>query len=273
MFRSKALLPALIIGCLAVGIGAGGCSDGGVVSQGDAGIGGAGGAGGAGGVVAPDGGAGGLGVGGVGGAGGAGVGGQPDPGSHGLIVSIRGADRSPAAELPVTTSEGATIEHAALWLSSVVLGTDAKLGGTQFRSLGIDVGTDVELSFPDAAIGLYSLAAVDIGPVDLGATALPAGFQGQVLSARVTGHLASGRAFDISAAQTGSVDLRSATQGDLRPGMQLQMTIEIDVSTWLHGISFESGNDTEPFIAGPESHGDVVDAFSANVLGSLQLKL
>jgi hypothetical protein len=55
--------------------------------------------------------------------------------------------------------------------------------------------------------------------------------------------------------------------------MQLQVTIEIDVSTWLHGISFDSGNSSEPFVAGPEDHGGVVDAFNANVLASLRVKL
>ena len=125
--------------------------------------------------------------------------------------------------------------------------------------------------FPAAAPGLYSLARVDLGPADLGATALPVGFSGQALSARVTGHLASGRAFDISAAQTASADLRPAAPAELLPGMQLPVTIGIDVAGWLSGLSFDSGNASEPFIVGPDGRGDVVDAFSANVVQSLRV--
>jgi hypothetical protein len=243
MSRSKALPIAFAGAWSVVSLGAGGCGGGAVTPPPDAG--------GTGGAPAVD------------------AGGDGDAGQRGLVVAVRGGAGPHLAALPAATSDGITIDTAAVWVARVAIVSDQ--GGstdTERRGLGVDIGSDVDLQFPAAAPGLYSLAQVDVAPADLGSTALPAGFAGQALSARATGHLPSGRAFDISAAQTSSIDLRATTPVDLQPGTALQVTISIDVATWLQGLSWDSGDQSQPFVIGPESHGDLVSLFSDNVIQS-----
>jgi hypothetical protein len=249
MLRSKALPVALAGAWAVVSLGAAGCGGSTAVPPPDAG-----GAGGAGGAPAVD------------------AGDDAEASPRGLVVSVRGVDGQDPAVLPVTTGDGTTIDTAAVWLSRLAIVSDqGSSTDTESLSLGIDIGYDLDLQFPAAAPGLYSLAHVDVAPADVGSTALPAGFGGQALSARVTGHLSSGRAFDISAAQASSVDLRAATPVELQPGTALQVTLSIDVSTWLQGVNWNTGDQTQPLIAGPQSHGDIVTAFSANVIQSFQV--
>lgn len=190
---------------------------------------------------------------------------------RGVVVALRGIDGESAAALPVL-SAGARVETAAVWFKRIEIVSDqGGSGSTQVLSQGFDVGAVTSLSFPDAVPGLYSLARVDIAAADHGSTALPSGFGGNILSARATGHLPSGRAFDISTDQGLSADLRPGSPVELLPGTRLVVTVDMDVSRWLQGLSLDEGGDAAPLVIGPESHGDLVDAFSTNVLASLRV--
>ena len=187
----------------------------------------------------------------------------PDGGAGaGLTVEIRGT-----SSLPVT-SDGASIGTAAIWFQRIEVDGDQGGGSDQTRAegVGVDIGSDVKVTLPSAPPGLYSLIRVTIAQADTGA-GWPEGLAGQQLAARATGTL-SGRTFEIDDDQNGSIDLR-VTPATLAPGGSLTALIQVDVSSWLTGLSLDTSG-TAPIVVNHDSSGDALNAFTTNVTASLR---
>ena len=190
----------------------------------------------------------------------------------GLTVSLRSVSGGAVSGPPIV-SAGATINTAALWIRAISFVSDQGPSDlARLQSLPFDAGTGaVDQALSAAPPGLYSLVRVELGAAD--GAPLPQGFANQSLSLRTTGLLASGRAFTISDADAGSIDLRASPPMELKPGAGLRVAIDVDVSAWLNDLSFDSGDSSEPFVVGPEGDGGFRDDFRANVLASFHVSL
>jgi hypothetical protein len=192
-------------------------------------------------------------------------------GPQGLTVSLH-----TVSPLPFDDGQ-ATITTAALWFSRISFISDqGQSADAELRSLPLDVGAgveghDPEWTLPAAPPGLYSLARVTIGAAD--GTPLPNGFAGQRLSMRMSGTIHPARAFTISDAESGTVDVRAATPMELKAGALLHVIVDVDVSHWLAGQSFDHGDSSEPLVIGPDGDGGFRDDTRARVLGSLGIRL
>ena len=202
------------------------------------------------------------------------AGGGPDSSgeSRGLIVTFHSV-----SPLPFTDGQGTTISTAALWFSRISFISDqgqstaAELRSLPFVAAHGAEGQDPELMLPTAPPGLYSLARVQLASAD--GAPLPKGFAEQPLAIRTTGMIDPHRSFTISDADSGSVDLRAAAPMELKAGSLLHVIIDVDVSQWLTGLSFDHGDSSEPFVVGPDGDGGFRDDFRGNVLRSLAVRL
>jgi len=197
--------------------------------------------------------------------------GGPDAG-QGLVVGVRAVSGDAPAVLPLTVG-GLTIETAAAWIDRIEVASD--WGGSdqpRIEGVGFDAGHDLEVTVPAAPPGLYSVVHIDLAQAG-SAAALPAGFAGQRLSARITGHLASGRAFSVNDQQGSSFDVRAAQPMQLAAGKSLHVILETDVGTWLQNLSLDSGSDSEPLVIGPDGDGGDLDTFRNNLDESFRVVL
>ena len=198
---------------------------------------------------------------------------EPDQtgGGQGLIVSLHAV-----SHLPFDDGR-ATIATAALWFSRIGFISDqGQSTEAELRSLPFDVATggevrDPEWTLPAAPPGLYSLARITIGAAD--GTPLPGGFAGQRLSMRMSGTIDPARAFTISDGESGTVDVRAAAPMELKAGALLHVIVDVDVSRWLAGQSFDHGDSSEPLVIGPDGDGGFRDDVRQRVLGSFAVHL
>ena len=207
----------------------------------------------------PDGG----GAAGMGGA--AGAGGSAGAATTGLVLDLR-----PLA-LPPLTGGGASLAAGALWIKQIEIDSDQG-GSSQMRVNGLAFDAsqpDLLVPVPGAPPALYSLIRITIAKADTGGD-WPDEFDGQALSASASGTLASGRAFEIDDDQNGSVDLRVAP-AELTPGGSLVALVQVDLSSWLTGLSIDDGSgSTAPIVIGPGGGSGVLDGFTANVLAAFR---
>lgn len=192
-------------------------------------------------------------------------------GSTGLMVSLHSV-----TALPYDDGE-VKISTAALWIRRLSLISDqGQSAAAELTSWPFDLGPGADPAGLDRVLvsappGLYSLVRVQIASAD--GAPLPDGFAGQPLSIRATGDIGSARSFTISDADSGSIDLRAPVPMELKAGSLLHVIVDVDVSHWLAGLSFDSGNASRPFVVGPEGDGGFRDDLRANVLGSFAVHL
>jgi hypothetical protein len=99
--------------------------------------------------------------------------------------------------------------------------------------------------------------------------AIPAVFQGQRLSARVSGKLASGATFVVRIGSELELDLRAAAPFDLGAAGRLRALVRFDLATWFAGVAFPVGMD--PVEIDVMRNPELLSQFRANLLRSATL--
>ena len=168
-----------------------------------------------------------------------------------------------ATTLPVSVG-GLTVESAVLMLHEITLASDngsAKLEGGWPIDLATGTAT---LALSNPRPGLYSRLTITFEKPE--GAQIPAVFQGQRLSARVSGKLASGATFVFRIASEFRLDLASPTPFDLGPDGRLRAGVSLDVSRWFTGIDFPVGVD--PVEIDASRSADLLNRFRSNLTQS-----
>jgi len=190
----------------------------------------------------------------------------PDPGGPASIRFGLRADEGETAGLPVAVG-AVTVESAIVMLHELTLASD---NGSVKRegNLPIDWTTGtVAITLPDPRPGLYSRLTVELERPE--SATIPAAFQGQRLSVRVSGRIASGAAFVVRIGSELKLDLMAATPFDLGPTGRLRARVHFDLDLWFAGIDFPAGVDLVEIDA--TRNPDLLTRFRSNLLRSATL--
>jgi hypothetical protein len=190
----------------------------------------------------------------------------PEPGGPASIQFALQAGEAEVADLPVAAGP-VTVESAIVMLHELTLASDN--GSVMLEGdwpLDWAAGT-VTIALSDPRPGLYSRLTLELERPEDGM--IPAAFQGQRLTARVSGKLASGAAFVVRIGSELKLDLMAAAPFDLGPTGRLRARVRFDLGMWFAGIDFPAGLD--PVEIDTARNPDLLSRFRSNLLRSATL--
>jgi hypothetical protein len=167
---------------------------------------------------------------------------------------------------------GLIIESAVFSIKELaVIGDQRFEEKTRTEPFRADLAQPPQLTFPDAAPGIYSLVRINFDKPD-GGEGDGEGSDGERVSARIAGKLSSGRSFVLTIREGFSVDLRGGGGMELRPQGYLSMTIATDLGGWFRGIVLDGQGSDTLTIGDGESDGHDTSTFMSNFVNSLRIE-